>query len=120
MNSLLLQLLIGPMFLAFAIIFKLFPPKSINGLYGYRTSYSMRSQEVWDEGNRFSFNLMVGIGVIVLLTQAILYFTMEGEWQLLIPTSLLVVLLVAMIPVTEAHLRKHFDEEGKPRILKKE
>ena len=114
-NTLIAQLFIGPLFLVLAIIFRAFPPKSINSFYGYRTAYSMTSQEVWDEANRYSFNLMLWIGIIVTLTQVVLQFTVEGDLKMLIPTIMLVTLLIAMIPATEVHLRKHFDKEGKPK-----
>ncbi|MEQ8241762.1 SdpI family protein [Fulvivirga sp.] len=114
-ETILTQLLIGPLFLVLIIIFRAFPPKSINGIYGYRTPYSMKSQEAWDEANRFSLNLMLGVGIIVTLTQIVLYFTLAGQLKLIIPTILLVVLLIAIIPVTEIHLRKYFDKEGKPK-----
>ena len=113
-NPIIIHLLIGPLFLLLAIVFKLFPPKSINNLYGYRTSYSMRSKAVWDEANRFSCNLMVGIGVIVILAQVITHFTLEESLSLTIPIVLLVALLIAIIPITERHLRKNFDKEGNP------
>ena len=113
-NTLFIQLLIGPLFLVLAIIFKLFPPKSINNIYGYRTSYSMRSQAVWDEANRFSCNLMVGTGVIVIIAQIISHFMLEVGLSLTVPIVLLVVLLIAIIPITERHLRKNFDKEGNP------
>lgn len=113
-ETIITQLLIGPLFLILAIIFKTFPPKSINAIYGYRTPYSMKSQEVWDEANRYCNNLMFGVGIIVTLTQIVLFFTLEGQLKILIPTMLLVVLLVSMIPITEVHLRKNFDKEGNP------
>ena len=114
-KTILTQLLIGPLFLILAIIFRTFPPKTINGVYGYRTPYSMKSQEVWDEANKFSFNLIIGVGIIITLTQLIFHFSLKGHLKLTIPTILLVVLLVAIIPITEVHIRKHFDKEGKPR-----
>jgi uncharacterized membrane protein len=113
-KTLLIQLLIGPLFLVIALIFKKFPPKTINGVYGYRTTYSMKSQEVWDEANRYSVNLMIGVGIIVTLTQLILQFMLKGQLRFTIPTILLVFLLIAIIPLTEVHLRKRFDNEGKP------
>ena len=37
----------------------IFPPKSINSLYGYRTKRSMADESQWREGNRFSALLMI-------------------------------------------------------------
>lgn len=40
-----------------------FPPKQINSIYGYRTPRSMRRQESWKEGNRYSSGIMFFIGL---------------------------------------------------------
>lgn len=111
-----IHFLLGPFFLVLAIIFRVYTPTSINGTYGYRTRYSMKSQEVWEEGNRYSSNLMIGVGIVVTIAQVIFYFTLSASNQILVATLLLVVLLIAIIPITEAHLRKNFDEEGKYKI----
>lgn len=113
--KLIYHLAFGPLMVILAIIFKKFPPKRINWIYGYRTSYSMRSQEVWDEANRFSINLMIGMGIILSMIQMILYFTAKEKFQLIFTLILLVALFVAMMIITEKHLKKHFDEDGNPR-----
>lgn len=45
----------------------------------------------------------------------ILLFAIEGYFKMLLPAILQVVLLIAVIPITEGHLKKKFDEEGNPR-----
>lgn len=42
-----------------AFIFKFFPPRKINYLYGYRTSRSMKNTENWNLANKYSSNLML-------------------------------------------------------------
>lgn len=102
--------LIGPPILILAIIFKCYPPKKINDLYGYRTPRSMKSPEVWKEGNRYSSNLLLFVSVITCLSQIPSHFIFEGEWRYLTPVILMCVLLIATIPLTEIHLKKHFDK----------
>jgi len=48
------------------ITFK-FPPKTINGLYGYRTKSSMKNQETWDFAQVYSSKKIITIGFIMLI-----------------------------------------------------
>jgi uncharacterized membrane protein len=50
-------------FLVAGVIMLLFPPKKINGLYGYRTQRSMRNQESWDKAQRISAIKMIQISL---------------------------------------------------------
>lgn len=45
--------------LIFFIIFKIFPPKKINHLYGYRTSGSMKNIYAWNLANKYSSTLLI-------------------------------------------------------------
>lgn len=47
MESFLLALLIPVVFAFAALITKLYPPKKINGIYGYRSSRSMSGAKQW-------------------------------------------------------------------------
>jgi len=111
--NIILQFMIGPLLLLLSIVFKLFPPKKINYLYGYRTKRSMKNQETWDEANKHSINLMIPIGIITTLLQGIFYFTLGPKYAVAIATAIMVVLLLITIPLTENHLKKNFDNEGK-------
>jgi len=75
----------------------------------------MKSQAAWDEANKFSANLMIGAGIFVSIIQLILFFIIDGHLKILLPITLLLILLVAIIPITEVHLKKHFDKEGNVR-----
>ena len=46
-------------FLGIGILFKLFPPKKINILYGYRTTRSMKDTESWKIANSYAAQLMI-------------------------------------------------------------
>ena len=74
----------------------------------------MKSKESWEEGNRYSSNLMILAAVLTCITQIITQYTIKGEWMFLVPVIVMCVLLVAIIPLTEIHLKKLFDKEGKP------
>ena len=113
-NNIWLQLIIGPAILLIAIIFKLFQPKKINYLYGYRTSRSMKSQEAWKAANRMSANAFLISALIVVTVQSVLYFVVETGIQIGITSAVLVILLAGSMPYVENYLKKNFDENGKP------
>lgn len=57
-------------FLALGILFKLFPPKKINLMYGYRTTRSMKNIESWKVANSYAAQLMI---IIFLFIAPIIY-----------------------------------------------
>ena len=61
------SLIFGLVTLGFGIIPKIVRPKKINSWYGYRTTLSMKNQETWDEGNKYSTNQYIIAGVILLI-----------------------------------------------------
>lgn len=108
-----LHLLTGPLLLLVAILFRAFPPRRVNSLYGYRTPRSMRNDDTWKEANRYSANLMVGLSGLLVVFQAILLWTLGARTSLLLSTGLTVGVLVILIVCTEVHLGRLFDEDGK-------
>jgi len=110
------HLVLGPLMLVMSLIFKFFPPKKINNLYGYRTTRSMKSQETWDMGNIYCFNLMVLASVATIFLQSILILTLSKGNSMMISVLVMVSLLVGTIPLTERHLKKHFDDDGKRKV----
>ena len=65
--------LIGLLFIILGLMQKYLPPKKINNWYGYRTATARSSQQLWDEGNRYSANYMIRAGQLVLIFGFILY-----------------------------------------------
>lgn len=116
MRSLGAHLVLGPLILIIAIIFKAFPPKTINRIYGYRTSMSMKSQDVWKEANRYSSNLLMLAAIATISFQIISYKIMRPSISIIASCIFLVFISVAAVLTTEKHLRKHFDEDGKRKI----
>ncbi|WP_417939351.1 SdpI family protein [Flavobacterium sp. RS13.1] len=55
------------------LITKLFPPKKINSLYGYRTANSMKNKVNWDFAQKFSTSLFLKLLSLLLLIQIVLY-----------------------------------------------
>lgn len=55
------------------LITKLFPPKNINSLYGYRTANSMKNKVNWGFAQKYSTNLFLVLLSFLLFFQVIAY-----------------------------------------------
>lgn len=108
-TMILTNLVIGPLLLILAIIFKAFPPKKRNWVYGYRTHRSMKSQESWDAANKYSTELMLWVAIITTIFQIVFYFIFTPSTALLLAASIMCVLLVGMLVVVEKYLKDNFD-----------
>ncbi len=94
------------------LIFKLFPPKGINSMYGYRTGFSMLNEDTWHEANSYSTNINLKISGLLTLIAVILFF--------LLPSIILMfVLIISMllsrfltVYLTSKHLDAVFDKNG--------
>lgn len=106
MKILALNLIMGPLILVLAVLFKRFPPKKINHIYGYRTPRSMKNQEAWDCANRYSSNALVVIAALICLVQVVLWSLLPANDAILWTTGVLVAGVIAVIPLTEVHLNK--------------
>jgi uncharacterized membrane protein len=112
--------LIGVIFLLAALIQKHYPPKEINSLYGYRTNLSMKNQQNWDEGNRYSTALMFTYSWILIIagiaiTGLLMLIPLSPEARTLIKVILMLAGAIAtailLFRVTEKHLRETFDDK---------
>ena len=41
------------------IILKLFSPKKINNIYGWRSNFAQKNQETWDEAQRYGAKQLI-------------------------------------------------------------
>lgn len=100
---------VGTVFLLTGSWMRFFPPKKINGLYGYRTTRSMRTQEAWDFAQRMSANWMLGFGCIYIVIGALCLLSAEGpDWLTGIGAISLVIFLLVMIWRVERALKRKF------------
>jgi uncharacterized membrane protein len=107
-NLLYLHLFFGPVFLVIAFLFRHYPPKSINALYGYRTGSSMKSQERWDFANQHSSELMFRLALLLILVQAVTLYFFLPETSLLFASAMLVLGITWIVVTTEIQLKKRF------------
>lgn len=106
MELLYLHIMLGPLMVVLSFIFKRFTPKKINPIYGYRTPRSMRSQEAWDCANRYCTHAFFIVSALTCVVQVITYSLMPSAQAIMWSSGFLVVGLIAVIPLTEMHLKK--------------
>ncbi|UKJ08694.1 SdpI family protein [Solitalea lacus] len=67
-------LLAGPFFIIAGIIKKVYPPKTINSIYGYRTTSSMLNHDTWTVANNYSAQFLQISGIIQLSIGMALFY----------------------------------------------
>ncbi|MBN1270533.1 MAG: SdpI family protein [Kiritimatiellae bacterium] len=110
---LLIHLCFGPLLLGGGIYFRTHLPEHINGAYGHRTAMSIKSQEAWDEAQKFSANAMIVAAVAVIAFQVFSVCKMSPGRSLFTSWAVFMAALFAICPLTEWHLRRHFDDQGR-------
>lgn len=115
------NLIIPIIMLFFGMKFKNNSPKNINGIYGYRTSMSMKNKETWDFAHQYCGLLWIRLGFIMLVISIIcslIVFTFNDKVQGIIDFIVVIIqtiaLIVSIFPV-EKELKKNFDENGDRR-----
>ncbi|AEB22970.1 MULTISPECIES: SdpI family protein [Bacillus] len=102
-------MVIGGLLMAAAgILVTLFPPKSINSLYGYRTKRSMADEFQWKEGNRFSALLMILFGLLMAAAgfAGSLLIQLTQPYSLTVQAVLLIAISALIIALTERRLKQ--------------
>jgi uncharacterized membrane protein len=106
LTTLLIHFSLGPLLLIFAYLYKRFPPKKINSLYGYRTSRSMKNQEAWECGNTYSAQALLLVALGCCLVQLVAFSLTDLKWAVLWTAGFLVAGIMLTIPFTERHLKQ--------------
>jgi uncharacterized membrane protein len=93
--------------LVITLLMRVFPPKGINHLYGYRTPASMRDEVSWKIANDYSskYSLIIAIGIFIL--QLLLSFFV-GITGMTMAISVLVLAgaMTLMFIMTERQIKK--------------
>lgn len=105
----LIPALTGAIFLLAGYLSLRFPPKKINGIYGYRTPNSMKNQERWEFAQEFASKEMMKLGALLAFCSLSVFIHVAsivlGLIIAFILTMLVVVLLVAR---TEGAINRKF------------
>ena len=110
-----LPILIGLMMLVCGLVLMCFPPKEINGVYGYRTTRSYSSQKCWDYAQKYSARVMVLSSACLLVICGVVccveHCLNASDFSAVIVNSILVVMMsfiviALVICLTERALAK--------------
>ena len=86
-----------------------YPPKKINFLYGYRTTTSIRSQEIWDFSQTLSAKKIQQLGVYLFFGGILAYFiNIDHFFAMWIGISLVTGSPVLLIFQVEKELKSRF------------
>ncbi|MDV6169957.1 SdpI family protein [Flavobacterium sp. DG1-102-2] len=101
--------LIGAVFTIMGLIMYYFPPKKINGLYGYRTGSSMASQEKWDFSQKYSAAMMAKCGSgMMLIGILLMIFPQEKFIETAIGVAGAIAACIVLLTQTERAIIKRF------------
>lgn len=84
-----------------------FPPKRINYWYGYRTSYSMQNQAIWDYSNKVAAKYLLIFSIALFVFDVILETLISHtETAKAISFFAIILGLAATITLIEIRIRK--------------
>lgn len=118
---LIMMLLIPVTMIGFGAYFLKKAPKTINAVFGYRTSMSMKNNDTWEFAHKYFGKIWYISGwILLVVTIVVMIFTIGKNDNFIGNTSVIlchvqmVALLVGFIP-TERALKRTFDKDGKRR-----
>ena len=115
----LLCVLPGSIFFIVGIVMKYFTPKYPNLWFGYRTPFSVKNEQTWNEANSYAANIAIVVGVLNAVVWGYLGYKFSDDPNNQIVGSIgapIIIISAAMLLIlTEIHLRKIFDKDGKRR-----
>ena len=103
---------VGLIFLAVGFIMYKFPPKTINSLYGYRTSKSMENQDKWDFAQEYSSKETMRLGLLLSLSSVLGFITNFNNFtNMIIGLSLMFLMAIILIWRVEKAIKTKFDKK---------
>ena len=101
--------LTGLIFIIAGIIMVKYPPKKINGFYGYRTKSSMKNQKRWDFAQIYSAKEMMKLGSLLALCGLIGLKYDFGEIRgVILGIGLLLLMIIALLFRVESAIKNKF------------
>ena len=106
-----LQFLIGSVFFIMGLIMIKFPPKTINDLYGYRSSSAMKNIEKWNFAQKYSAIKSSKSGIFfIIFSFTGLFFEKTELIHILAGILALIVICATIFIPTEIELKKAFPD----------
>jgi|SRR5690606_17855597 len=99
----------GIIIFAVGVVLFYFPPKKINGLYGYRTPASMQSPETWKFAQRYSaIRAMIAGALAMVLSLLIHMMELNDDLDLAGEIAVILFTVLYLIIGTERAINKRF------------
>lgn len=115
---LIVVLLIPATMIGFGLLWKEKPPKTISMMYGYRTTWSMKSKKTWDFAHRYIGTIWLLIGIPLSIISIIVVSNFRnysinilGRNVIILTIFQIVSFCLPIVP-TEIALKNRFDEKG--------
>jgi uncharacterized membrane protein len=102
--------------LGLPLFIKFFPPKEINGFYGYRTTFSTKNHDTWREANTYFPQMMLKFVIPTAIIILSLVFCLPIKAVVFFAAFLILIPIFTAIFLTSKHLDKIFDSNGKRKI----
>jgi len=105
------MLYIGIIVITLGILFKLFPPRRIDILYGYRTKLAVKNQDTWDVAQKYAANSLIILGFVYVA----LGFKLDeliGDVSIGYKLNICLSWVFITIIFDEIHLRRVFNRDG--------
>ncbi|KAF0193995.1 MAG: hypothetical protein FD169_2095 [Bacillota bacterium] len=104
------DLLIPIMMIVLGFLLRTYPPKSINGIVGYRTARSMKSQPAWDYAQRRIGDVWIKFSpwLLVAIILSKMLVPLDAETLSLIHMGVSLFALILGIPLVEKELKDRF------------
>lgn len=102
---------VGLFILAVGVVFRLFPSKHVNRIYGYRSPQAEKSLDLWRYAQKVSGNMAILMGSLMFLFGSFLKW---NGWTnfFLIELMVLVFPIIPIFVVTEEKLKKYEDKSS--------
>lgn len=106
-------MILTTLLLIVALVWKFYPPKEINSLYGYRTTKSMKNKETWKFANMYASMWLVRLTALLFMIAIFLYsWPVDTELIEVYMIGPVIISLIVVIIRTENYLSKVFDKNG--------
>lgn len=106
-----IALVCGVIFLIAAAMMKVFPPRKINSLYGYRTALSMQSDAHWQFAQHYSTLRMIEAGLFLIVAGVIIQvISVTEEFKVAAGFIVLLAVPVYLFVRTERALKRKFTQ----------
>ena len=114
MNYNIVQIIISVFVLFIGLVLKYYPPKAINGLYGFRTELSMKNLNTWNKGNEIAANLFIKGSMVLIFIKLIqiIFIPNLAVFNTIIFLVALVTTLILSAVLTQIKLKKIFNSDG--------